>query len=74
MNSENVAVIGSVGAVAGSYVNGSNILPFVSGSGLIPAVFGLAVAGIGYFILKADYISEGLVGFGIGYSAQALLG
>lgn len=73
MDSENVAVISGIGAVAGAYVNQKVSLPIVGGSGIIPALFGLAVAGFGYFVLKADYISEGLVGGGLGYSASAIL-
>ena len=73
MDSENIAVIGGIGAVAGAYVNQKVALPVVGGSGIIPAVFGLAVAGIGYFVLKTDYVSEGLVGVGLGYSASAIL-
>jgi hypothetical protein len=73
MDSENVAVIGGIGAIAGAYVNQKVSLPVVGGSGLIPAIFGLAVAGFGYFVLKTDYLSEGLVGAGLGYSASAIL-
>ena len=43
MDSENIAVIGGIGAVAGAYVNQKVALPVVGGSGIIPAVFGLAL-------------------------------
>ena len=73
MDSENVAIISGLGAGAGAIVNQSNILPYVSGSGIIPAVFGIAVAGIGYFVLKTDYLTEGLIGFGVGYTLSAVV-
>ena len=73
MNSEHVAVVSSLSAVGGALVNQGNYIPYVSGQGIIPAVFGLAVAGIGYFVVKQDYVAEIMVGAGIGYGLSAVL-
>lgn len=73
MDSENIALVGGIGAGAGAVASQSGILPLVSGKGLIPIAFGLAVAGIGYFVMKADYISEGLIGVGVGWTLNAVL-
>lgn len=74
MESENVAIIGSVGAAAGAVVNQKVSLPFgLSGQGMIPAIFGLAISALAYFFLEVDYLTEGTVGFGIGYSISAVL-
>ena len=73
MDSENVAVIAGIGAGAGAVVSNSGVIPVISGSGIVPALFGVGVAGVAYFVLKTDYLTEGLIGFGVGWTLNALL-
>ncbi|MEM3423823.1 MAG: hypothetical protein QXE51_04595 [Nitrososphaeria archaeon] len=73
MKAEEVVAIGSVGAIAGAYVNTSApVVPVLTGKGVVPAVVGLAVAVLGYF-LDYDGVGDFVEGLGIGLLAGAVL-
>ena len=40
---------------------------------VVDAALFVGVAGVAYFVLKTDYLTEGLIGFGVGWTLNALL-
>lgn len=67
-----VAGIAGVGVIAGVYGN-ENVSSPITGKGLIPLVFGLAVAGLFAFVVEMDGVSDFMIGSGIGIAASAVL-
>lgn len=70
MNSEEVVLIGSIGAGVGAVAHDK--LGISTGNALYDAIIGLVVAGVGYYT-KYDGISDGIEGAGIGYFLSSIL-
>jgi len=72
LKSEHVAAIAAVGAATGAVAN-ENITSPITGSGIVPAIFGLAIAVIAYMYVDMDGVGDFLEGFGIGMAIDAIL-
>lgn len=72
LKAEHVAAISAVGAGVGAVINEKVSSP-ITGSGIIPAVVGAAIAIISYMYIKMDGVGDFLEGFGIGMAIDALI-